>query len=154
MGPPQPARDRSKRPGAIPVDGHREGGVRLRLVDCRVGRGVDDGTRGRGCDGLCQQFGTGQIQFRSAQRHEGAAAPARLLDEATGKLARPAGHQDRLLGHRRLLGGFEQPEALAAVDSRLQGFPPGTVLKVPLHRLLDARLEMPARLPGEFAAHL
>src|SRR6202011_1422788 len=52
------------------------------------------------------------------------------------------------------VGGFEQAEALAAVDPRVQRLPPGAVVQVPLRRLLEAVLEVPGRLPAQFAACL
>src|SRR5262249_60615428 len=51
------------------------------------------------------------------------------------------------------MGGLEQTEALAAVDPRAQGLPPGSVVEIPPHRLLEARFEMPARLPAQLAMH-
>src|SRR5262249_50407517 len=47
------------------------------------------------------------------------------------------------------VGGFEQAEALAAVNARLQGGPPGAIVQIPLHRLREAGLEVAARPPAQ-----
>src|SRR5262249_10902730 len=50
--------------------------------------------------------------------------------------------------------GFDQAKAMARIDSGAEGFPPGAVVHVPVHGLLESAVERLGSRPAELAFDL